>query len=118
MTLKINLKSGDRLLISTSTIQVVGDGHTIVIIEGEIPVLRESDAIALEKAVHPSQQFRYLMQRAYLTADPAPLTQARVLAEQLGSMSGRALGAIAGFEEGKHFQALRESIAIDAAMAE
>lgn len=116
MALKVNLRSGDRLWMGTSNIEVIAEGYTTLIINGDIPVLRDSDAIFPGPNATPAQRFRYAVQQSYLSNDSRYLDEAEQMTSYLGMNAQRAANCIALFRANQKFKALREAIAIDRAV--
>lgn len=113
MALKLNLKPGDRLYMGTSKVLVTGTGYATIIIEGDMPVLRESDAIEPDDVTTIAQRFRYAIQQAYLSGETGFLDAAQGLCGQLEAGQQAAEECLALFRVGQRFKALREAIAID-----
>lgn len=81
MALKIVLKSGERLLMGTSSLLVPSHDYVTLIIEGDIPVMKEHEAITLDEADSPARQLYYHVQQLYLSGDDAHAEKAERLAE-------------------------------------
>lgn len=85
MALKINIKGGDSLLIATSKLTIASEGYTTVIIEGDLPVMRESESIKLHDANSPWKIICYHIQQHYLTGQPDHSRIVKKTGETLGS---------------------------------
>lgn len=83
MALKINLKAGERLLIATSRLTVASEGYTTIIIEGDLPVMRESESITLEQAQTPRARIYYHMQQFYLSQSAEHMKIVQAISETL-----------------------------------
>lgn len=106
LPLKINIKGGDSLLIADSRFTVVGDGYTTVIIEGEIPVLRESESISEREATDAPKRLCFEIQQFYLTRGPDHLERAKALASGMDDADG-ITHILDLLEQGQPFQALK-----------
>lgn len=80
MALKIVLKSGERLLIGTSKLLVPSHDYVTLIIEGDVPVMKEHEAITLKEADSPARQLYYHVQQLYLSGENAHAEAAERLA--------------------------------------
>jgi flagellar protein FlbT len=69
MSLKIELKPRERILIGESLI-TNGDQRTQILIDGRSPVLREKDIMTHEQADSPGKRIYLAVQLIYLTRDP------------------------------------------------
>jgi flagellar protein FlbT len=69
MSLKIELKPRERILIGESLI-TNGDQRTQILIDGRSPVLREKDIMTREQADSPGKRIYLAVQLMYLTRDP------------------------------------------------
>jgi flagellar biosynthesis repressor protein FlbT len=68
MTLKVELKPGERIIIGTAVIRN-GDSRTRFHIEGETPILREKDILTPATADSPAKKIYLAVQLMYLTGD-------------------------------------------------
>jgi flagellar protein FlbT len=71
MSLKVELKPGERLIIGTAVVRN-GDQRARLFIEGEAPILREKDILTVEMADTPCKKIYLVVQLMYLARDPAP----------------------------------------------
>ena len=71
MSLKVELKPGERIIIGNSVI-TNDDQRTRLVIEGEAPILREKDILTIEGADTPCKKIYLVVQLMYLARDPAP----------------------------------------------
>lgn len=71
MSLKVELKPGERIIIGNSVI-TNDDQRTRLVIEGEAPILREKDILTVEAADTPCKKVYLVVQLMYLARDPAP----------------------------------------------
>jgi flagellar biosynthesis regulator FlbT len=113
MALKISLKPGDRLWMGTSTVEVAGLGYATLIINGPIPVMRDSDVIENEPMSSTTRQFRYYIQQAYLAQDSELLVSADQLLSSLPQNAAEARRCLDLFRSGERFQAMRAAIVLD-----
>lgn len=108
MALKINIKGGDSLLIATSKLTIASEGYTTVIIEGDLPVMRESESIKLHDANSPWKLICYHIQQHYLTGQPDLSRIVRKNGEILGSEDQEAYETILELlDKGQAFKALK-----------
>lgn len=69
MALKVEIKSGERIIIGDAL--VTNDGHRArLFIEGDAPILREKDIMRPEEADTPCKKIYLLVQLMYLSANP------------------------------------------------
>ena len=71
MSLKVELKPGERIIVGDSVI-TNDDQRTRLVIEGEAPILREKDILTVEAADTPCKKIYLVVQLMYLARDPAP----------------------------------------------
>ncbi|MBF0677309.1 MAG: hypothetical protein IR164_00050 [Devosia sp.] len=69
MSLRIVLKPGEQLYIGSARVSVDSPSQTRLIIEGELPVVRERDYLAVEKANSTARKLYLVLQLAYLNSD-------------------------------------------------
>ena len=69
MTLKVELKPGERLIVGTAVIRN-GDARAKLFIEGEAPILREKDILTAATADSPARKIYLAVQLMYLSQDP------------------------------------------------
>lgn len=72
MTLKVELKPGERIVIGRSVI-TNGASRTSLLIDGKEPVLRERDILQESDAATPAKRICYAVQMMYLAGTPATL---------------------------------------------
>jgi len=70
MSLKVELKPGERIIVGESVI-TNDDQRTRLVIEGEAPILREKDILTVEAADTPCKKIYLVVQLMYLARDPA-----------------------------------------------
>lgn len=70
MSLKVELKPGERIIIGTAVVQN-GDQRTRFFIEGEAPILREKDILTAALADSPAKKIYLAVQLMYLSSDLA-----------------------------------------------
>jgi flagellar protein FlbT len=75
MTLKVELKPGERIVVGRSLI-TNGASRSRLIIEGEEPVLRERDILTPETANTPAKRIYLTVQLMYLRGDISDLKTA------------------------------------------
>ncbi len=68
MTLKVELKPGERIIVGTAVIRN-GDSRARLHIEGEAPILREKDILTPATADSPAKKIYLAVQLMYLTGD-------------------------------------------------
>jgi len=68
MSLKVELRPGERLLVGESII-TNGDQRTRLFIDGKAPVLREKDILTAETANTPAKRIYFTVQMMYLAED-------------------------------------------------
>lgn len=68
MALKVELKPNERIIIGESVI-TNGESRTILLIEGDAPILREKDVLTADQANTPARRVYYVVQRMYLDKD-------------------------------------------------
>jgi flagellar biosynthesis regulator FlbT len=108
MALKINLKGGDSLLIGTSRLTIAGEGYTTIVIEGDIPIMRESESIGYDDASTPAKLFLFHIQQCYLVGDNAHLDLAKDSMSELADTDiAAAREVLILMAQGKQFKALR-----------
>ncbi len=71
MALKVELKAGERIILGECVI--TNDGQrTRLVIEGQMPVLREKDILTRELADTPAKRIYLAVQLMYTSKDPRP----------------------------------------------
>lgn len=68
MTLKVELKPGERIIVGTAVIRN-GDNRARFFIEGEAPILREKDILTAASADTPAKKIYLAVQLMYLSGD-------------------------------------------------
>jgi flagellar protein FlbT len=68
MSLKVELKPGERLIIGTAVVRN-GDQRTRLFIEGDAPILREKDILTANTADSPAKKIYLAIQLMYLQQD-------------------------------------------------
>lgn len=71
MALRLTLKPSERVIISGAVIRN-GDGRTELLIENEVPVLRESDILSPRAVRTPSERIYLALQLMYVDPERAP----------------------------------------------
>jgi flagellar protein FlbT len=69
MALKVELKPGERIVLG-ECIVTNADQRTRLVIEGEVPILREKDIITAEHADTPARRIYLALQLMYVSRDP------------------------------------------------
>ena len=69
MALKVELKPGERVIISDCVV-TNADQRTRLLIEGDTPILREKDILTGETANTPAKRIYLCVQLMYLSKDP------------------------------------------------
>ena len=72
MSLKVELKPGEKLLVGNSVI-TNGDQRIRIFIEGKAPILREKDILTPETADSPAKRIYFAVQLMYLHEDTVSL---------------------------------------------
>ena len=75
MSLKVELKPGERLIVGTAVVRN-GDQRTRLFIEGDAPILREKDILTANTADSPAKKIYLAVQLMYLSQDPSPAQDA------------------------------------------
>lgn len=71
MTLVIDLKPGEKILIGQAVI-TNDDQRTRLYIAGPAPILRQKDVMQLEDADTPCKKIYFIIQCMYIAKDPTP----------------------------------------------
>lgn len=74
MSLKVELKPGEKLIIGDSVI-TNSDQRTRIFIDGEAPILREKDILTKETADTPCKRIYFAVQLMYLDGDVAAVQE-------------------------------------------
>lgn len=69
MSLKVELKPGERILIGDCVI-TNGDQRTRFLVDGMAPILREKDIMTAERANTPARRIYLAIQLMYISHDP------------------------------------------------
>ena len=69
MSLKVELKPGERILIGESVITNT-DQRTRLVIDGQAPILREKDILTAATADSPAKRIYLAVQLMYISRDP------------------------------------------------
>lgn len=69
MALKVELKPGERIILGDSIVTNHGQ-RTRLLIEGEIPILREKDILTPHQADTPAKRIYLAVQLMYMSKDP------------------------------------------------
>jgi flagellar protein FlbT len=70
MALKVELKPGERLIVGECVI-TNADQRTRLLIEGQVPILREKDILTAKTANTPARRVYLAVQMMYLSKDPS-----------------------------------------------
>lgn len=70
MALKVELKPGERLIVGECVI-TNADQRTRLLIEGQVPILREKDILTAKTANTPAKRVYLAVQMMYLSKDPS-----------------------------------------------
>jgi flagellar protein FlbT len=70
MALRVELKPGERVIVGESVI-TAAEGRTILLIEGDAPILREKDVIGSADATTPARRIYFAVQCMYLNKSVA-----------------------------------------------
>jgi flagellar biosynthesis repressor protein FlbT len=112
MSLKITLKSNERLIVGGAVVKNGGKG-TVLYIENTIPILREKDILGEKDANTPCKRVYFTIQLMYI--DEANVPQYRSAYSELASDVLRAAPSTASLieqineriESGSYYQALK-----------
>ena len=74
MSLKVELKPGDRLIVGNCVI-TNSDQRTRLFIDGKAPILREKDILTSETANSPARRIYFAVQLMYIHEDVAKLSE-------------------------------------------
>jgi flagellar protein FlbT len=69
MALKVELKPGERIILGDCVV-TNADQRTRLLIEGEVPILREKDILTSERADTPAKRIYLAVQLMYTSRDP------------------------------------------------
>lgn len=69
MSLRIELKPGERILIGDCII-TNGDQRARFLVDGKVPILREKDIMTVSRAVTPASRIYLAIQLMYTSRDP------------------------------------------------
>ena len=69
MALKVELKPGERILLGECVV-TNADGRTRLLIDGNVPILREKDIMTAERADTPAKRIYLAVQLMYTSRDP------------------------------------------------
>ncbi|GAB5428867.1 MAG: hypothetical protein Devi2KO_23260 [Devosia indica] len=69
MSLKIDLRSGEKVYVGNSILTVASDERSTIIIDGTLPVIRENDFIHQEQATTPLLSLTHAVQMHYLVLE-------------------------------------------------
>ena len=70
MPLKVELKAGERIIIGECVI-TNADQRTRLLIDGEVPILRERDILTPKTADTPAKNLYFCVQMMYLSKTPS-----------------------------------------------
>jgi len=74
MSLKVELKPGERLIVGNCVI-TNSDQRTRLFIDGKAPILREKDILTNETANSPAKRIYFAVQLMYIHEDTAKLSE-------------------------------------------
>lgn len=69
MALKVELKPGERIILGDCVI-TNADQRTRLLVEGEMPILREKDIMTPDRANTPAKRIYFAVQLMYTSRDP------------------------------------------------
>jgi flagellar protein FlbT len=72
MSLKVELKPGEKLLIGNCVV-TNSDQRTRIFIDGKVPILREKDILTAESANSPAKRIYLAVQLMYINEDTSAL---------------------------------------------
>lgn len=113
MTLKVDLKPGERIVIGRSVV-TNGQARSSLLIDGSEPVLRERDILREEAADTPAKRIAYVVQMMYLAGQqdallPAYTELARGVMKAAPSMIGLVESVTNHVLTGQLYKAFREA---------
>ncbi|PZQ19063.1 MAG: flagellar biosynthesis repressor FlbT [Ancylobacter novellus] len=113
MTLKVDLKPGERIVVGRSVV-TNGATRSTLLIDGAEPVLRERDILKESDADTPAKRIAYVVQMMYLAGSPDALLPAytelaRDVMKAAPSMIGLVEGATNHVLTGQLYKAFREA---------
>ena len=114
MALQLSLRPGERIILGGAVVRN-GSARTKLVVENEVPILRESDILRPGSVRTPCEHVYLAIQLAYVDPDHAPqhLATYRALADQVleAAPSSRELIAPmdAQVEAGEYYRALKSA---------
>ena len=66
MALKVELKPGEKIILGEAVV-TNGDTRTKILIDGDVPILREKDIITAQTATSPAKRIYLIVQYMYLS---------------------------------------------------
>jgi flagellar biosynthesis repressor protein FlbT len=88
MSLKILLKPGEYIYVGKTRIILVSDQTAALVVDGTLPVLRQTDHLPPEQATSPAERLYVLLQDVYLDGTPEKLASYHGEAKRLVEGSG------------------------------
>lgn len=112
MALRLTLKPGERLILGGAVIRN-GDSRAELVVENEVPLLRERDILAPADATTPCRRIYLAIQLMYV--DPASLAEHELLYRELVLEAAEAAPSTLKFltpmndhiSNGRYYQALK-----------
>jgi len=84
MTLKITLKPGEPVFVGEAVLRVVSSSTSVLLIEGNSPVLRAEDFLFTPAFASPVDTMRMLLQKLYLSRHGgSPIDEFRKLSQEI-----------------------------------
>lgn len=111
MALKLLVKPNERLFVGSGSILIVSDTTVTIIVDGDMPVLRETDYLPPENANTPARSFYLTLQSMYLSGDiegarDSVLNRAKIFLEASPSDSA-AIAEISDRLDGELYKAIK-----------
>ncbi len=75
MALKVELKPNERIVIGNAVVRN-GDTRSRLVIEGNVPIMREKDIMGVSDADTPAKRIYFVLQLMYLDRDIGPHREA------------------------------------------
>jgi flagellar biosynthesis regulator FlbT len=108
MSLKIDLRSGEKVYVGNSILTVASDERSTIIIDGTLPVIRENDFVPAEQATTPLLALTHAVQMHYLAPEQYSLSSIfQIYLSASWSNSDAVAGAMKLVSQGELYRAIR-----------
>lgn len=114
MSLKIVLKSGEKIVIGNAVITGAETGKTELLVHNDVPILRQKDILTLEQANSPAKLVYYHIQGLYIEPELIEFHQAHAIQrmKELQAAAPSTVGYLIQIQAqlilGKYYNALKE----------